>query len=422
MLTSRIFYKSFSSFPNILKIQSNSTIQKFKTPFSTFPTPTSFSTLEFQDPILLTPGPLTTSLSVKQASLHDLGSRDSNFLNVVRSIRESVLEISEVDPNQYTCVLLQGSGTFIVEASIGTLTPKTSSSGGILVLSNGNYGERIYSITQYLNRESVIETVEQDEIFTAEKVEKILQKLEKTNQKIDTVAIVQSETTSGLINPVEEIGEMVIKKYNKKFIIDAMSSFGVIHVDPVKCPYTSLIASSNKCLEGLPGVGFSIIRKDVLEKCKGNSHSLAMDLYEQNVYMNKNNNQWRFTPPTHVLLSFYQAIQEFKNEGGREGRYKRYKENSQTLLKGMKEMGFDCILDDEKQGPIIHTFLLPQNDNFEFERFYNLVKSKGFVLYPGKVTKVPSFRIGSIGRINSSHIKSALNAISQSLKEMDVKL
>eukprot|EP01098_Paradermamoeba_levis_P006956 TRINITY_DN2886_c0_g4_i3.p1 TRINITY_DN2886_c0_g4~~TRINITY_DN2886_c0_g4_i3.p1 ORF type:complete len:413 (-),score=127.04 TRINITY_DN2886_c0_g4_i3:64-1302(-) len=364
------------------------------------------------DPVLLTPGPLTTSLSVKEAVLHDFGSRDQKFMDINKSIRERLLDIAEVTADQYVAVPIQGSGTFAVEAAIGTLTHPTKSK--VLVLANGAYGLRMAKICQYLKRKYVLLQKNEDEAINAEEVESILKK----DPEITHVGVIQSETTSGIINPVDQIGE-VVQKFSKKFIVDAMSSFGVIGLDTKNVNYDAIIASSNKCLEGLPGMAFAITKKSTLEQCQGNSHSLALDLYDQNIQMNQTN-QWRFTPPTHVIVSFEQAIQEYLAEGGRKGRNQRYVENCNTLISGMRQLGFKTLIADHLQGPIIVTFHMPADKNFHFQTFYDRLKDKKYVIYPGKLTVAPSFRIGCIGRIFKSDILDALKVIEETLKEMKV--
>eukprot|EP01097_Dermamoeba_algensis_P000980 TRINITY_DN1363_c0_g1_i2.p1 TRINITY_DN1363_c0_g1~~TRINITY_DN1363_c0_g1_i2.p1 ORF type:complete len:390 (-),score=79.15 TRINITY_DN1363_c0_g1_i2:45-1214(-) len=365
-----------------------------------------------KDPVLLTPGPLTTSLSTKEAALHDYGSRDQRFLDINSRIRKSILDIAGVGHDKYVTVPVQGSGTFAVEATIGTLTNTETSK--ILVLANGAYGIRMGRICQYLKRKHTVVSKNEDEIVTPQDAEKAL----SADPSITHVGVIHSETTSGVLNPVDEIGK-VVQKYQKKFIVDAMSSFGVIGLDTKNINYDAIVASSNKCLEGLPGMAFAICKKSTLEQCQGNSHSLALDLFDQNKGFSENN-QWRFTPPTHVIAAFDQAIKEYNEEGGREGRYRRYRENCQVLVDGMRALGFKTLLPDETQGPIIVTFHMPKDPRFNFQKFYDSLKEVGYVIYPGKLTVAPSFRIGCIGRIDKSDIKGALKAIVATLKEMQV--
>ena len=360
---------------------------------------------------LLTPGPLTTSLSVKHAMLRDWGSRDQAFIAITTNIRERLVKMVGGE-DTHVCVPVQGSGTFAVEATFGTLVPKD---GKVLVLVNGAYGRRIGQILSRLGRAYLSHE-------TYENVPCCVQKLDdklKEEPSITHVAIVHCETTSGLLNPVEEVAR-VVAKYDRRLIVDSMSAFGAIPINVNCCPFDALMASSNKCLEGVPGMAYAIIRKESLQEAEGNSHSLSLDLYEQWRGFLKNG-QWRFTPPTHVLASFEQALLEHEEEGGVKGRGARYQKNCDILMQVMVEMGFKPFLPPELQAPIILTFYSPADPNFDFETFYKDLAGRGYLIYPGKLTQKASFRIGCIGQVHPAQMREALSAISETINRMGVK-
>lgn len=366
------------------------------------------------DKLLFTPGPLTTSLTVKEAMLHDLGSRDVAFIDIVRKIRTKLLGMGQVSQELgYETIIMQGSGTFGVEA---VLTSTVPANGHILVLINGAYGERMTKMLEYANIKYDTLRYAENESPRAEDVEKFL----TDNPSVTHVATVHCETTTGIFNPIQKIGE-VVKRFNKTYIVDAMSSFGAVPVDIKTCNIDFLVSSSNKCIEGVPGFSFTIASKTALEQCKGRARSLSFDLYAQWEGL-ENNGQFRFTPPTHALLAFYQAILEHEQEGGVEGRAERYKANYDTLMAGMREMGFKEYLEPEKQGYIISSFIYPEDKNFDFQKFYMLLNERDLVIYPGKLSQVDCFRIGNIGHMGKKEIEKLLAAIEEVLKEMNVSL
>ncbi|MCO5401202.1 2-aminoethylphosphonate--pyruvate transaminase [Ralstonia soli] len=364
------------------------------------------------DPILLTPGPLTTSARTKEAMLRDWGSWDSDFNQITGRLREQILRIVHGEAT-HECVPLQGSGTFSVEAAIGTLVPRD---GHVLVPINGAYCQRIAKICGYLNRRlSTYEYTESEQIRAAD-----IDRLLKEDPSITHVALVHCETGTGVLNPLDEIAQ-VVARHGRGLIIDAMSSFGAIEIDARTTPFDALIAASGKCLEGVPGMGFVIARRTVLEQCAGNSHSLAMDLYDQWVYMRKTT-QWRFTPPTHVVVALDTALQQYWEEGGLAARGGRYARNCQALIDGMAELGLNTFLDHAVQAPIIVTFHAPDDPNYDFKTFYQEVKRRGYIIYPGKLTQIETFRIGCIGHFGEAGIPGAVAAIREALTSMGVQL
>jgi len=364
------------------------------------------------DKKLLTPGPLTTSKTTKEAMLHDWGSRDKNFIELNRSIRKSLVKLIDGE-NLFECVPMQGSGTFAVEAMIGSLT-KTSSK--ILILINGAYGQRMKKICEYHKRAYIVYEVAEHEVHDLLEIENIID----NNKDLTHVFGVYCETTSGILNPIKSMADLVNKK-NLSFFIDAMSAFGALPLSAKNLSFDAVAASSNKCLEGVPGVGFVIVKKAIIENAKGNCHSLSLDLFDQWQAMEKNA-QWRFTPPTHVLAAFYQALKEHHAEGGVQGRHDRYMQNCEIICKGMKEMGFRQLLPDHLQAPIIITFMQPNDPNFKFGEFYDALSEKGFLIYPGKLTIANTFRIGCIGYLTSNDMSEAIKTVKETIQELNIQL
>ena len=367
------------------------------------------------EPLLLTPGPLSTSTKTKNAMLRDWGSRDTKFIALTQEITRKLENIAGVDDNspQYDCVLIQGSGTFAIEATIDTLIPADANT---LVLINGAYGRRMAKICKIHKRSYVVLETEENAPPSGIQVSKIL----KEDESITHVLAVHCETTSGILNPISEISQAV-RSAGRQLIIDAMSSFGALDLNISKLKCTAIVASSNKCLEGVPGVGFAIIDRTVLVNSENNATSLSLDLFDQWQNFNKTG-QWRFTPPTHVLAALGQALNEHETDGGVEGRRKRYQDNCEALIKGMTALGFKPYLRNNLQAPIIVTFLQPEIARFQFLKFYNRLLNLGFMIYPGKLTKVDTFRVGCIGQIKTADINNLVGAVSSVLLEMGLKL
>ncbi len=362
------------------------------------------------DPYLLTPGPLTTSLSVKQAMLHDYGSRDASFIDLnARSLERLVGIVNGA--GSHVAVPLQGSGTFVVEAMIGNFVP---ADGKLLILINGAYGQRIKKICDYYGRNYIVQESPEDVPVNSVQLDAALD----NDTSITHVVVVHCETTSGILNPLREISE-VVARHRRSLLIDSMSAFGALPLDADEIEFDAVVASSNKCLEGAPGMGFCVARESALEQTEGNSPSLVLDLYDQWRAMQQNR-QWRFTPPTHVLLAFDQALTEYLEEGGVAGRGGRYRQNCELLVAGMRAMGFKTLLPDELQAPIIITFHMPTNPGFDFAAFYDGLKDQGYVIYPGKLTVADSFRMGCIGRLGTAQIEGALEAVAGLLTDFGI--
>jgi len=365
---------------------------------------------ETGDPLLLTPGPLTTSKKVKAVMVHDWGSRDATFLKINSEVLTRLPEIVN-GAADYVTVPMQGSGTFAVEAMLTTFVP---ANGKVLLLINGAYGHRAKKILDIARREIVVHETPEDTPPDMAAVERALK-----DTSITHVFAVHCETTSGVLNPIGEIGALA-RKYRKSFLLDSMSAFGALPLDAQAIGPDAVAASSNKCIEGVPGLGFVICRKVALENTAGNATTLVLDLHDQWKNFEKTG-QYRFTPPIHVIVSFHQALMEFFEEGGQPGRGKRYAENCKVLIDGMRALGFEPLLSDNLQAPIIVTFRMPADPRFKFQEFYDRLKERGYVIYPGKLTVADSFRIGCIGRLYPDHMRGALAAIRDILDELGVK-
>jgi 2-aminoethylphosphonate-pyruvate transaminase len=353
-------------------------------------------------PYLLTPGPLTISRQTKEAMLRDWGSWDADFNAITGRIRSRLVAIVHGE-GTHECVPMQGSGTFAVEAAIGTLVPR--SSGHVLVPQNGAYCQRIARMSRILGLKVTTIDYAEDQPVSADDVEAAL----KADPSITHVALVHCETSAGILNPLEAVAA-VVERQQRGLIVDAMSSFGALSIDARKIRFDAVIAASGKCLEGAPGMGFVIARRAALEAAEGNSHSLALDLHDQWVYMQKTT-QWRYTPPTHVVAAFDCAIEQYLAEGGQEARGARYAANCRALIEGMSHLGLKSFLSPDVQAPIIVTFHAPDHPNYTFKGFYEAVKARGYILYPGKLTTRDTFRVGCMGQLGERGIEGAVDAV-----------
>jgi 2-aminoethylphosphonate-pyruvate transaminase len=361
-----------------------------------------------RDKILLTPGPLTTTLRTKLAMLKDWGSWDADFNAVTARVRHGLLDIIHA-ADSHVVVPLQGSGTFSVEAAVATLVPHD---GHVLVLDNGAYCKRAARLATLMGRKTSSLVVDEAEPVDPAALEQFLQ----NDPSVTHVVLIHCETGAGVLNPLQAVAD-VCERHQVGLIVDAMSSFAALEIDTRTTRFDALIAASGKCLEGVPGMGFVFVRKKVLAQCEGRSQSLAMDLYDQYIYMEKTG-QWRFTPPTHVVVALAEAIAQFEEEGGQPARLARYTHNYETLLAGMQALGFKPFLRPAVQAPIIVTFHAPDIAGYDFKRFYAAVRARGFLLYPGKLTQIETFRVGCIGAITSHEIHQAVHAIELALHDL----
>ncbi len=364
------------------------------------------------EPYLLTPGPLTTSLAVKRAMLRDWGSWDDDFRAMTKTLRAKLIAMMGPGGEAFDCVPMQGSGTFAVESALGTLIPREAKT---LVLANGAYGMRAALTLKYLGREHVV--LDKGDYLPPRGAE--VAAILAADPAISHVVAVHCETSSGILNPLAEISDAV-EAAGRKLLVDAMSSFGAIPVEPAQMRYEALVSSANKCIEGVPGFGFLLARKKALEAAKGTAQSLSLDAHAQWQTMNATG-QWRFTPPTHTVAAFLEALRAHEAEGGVAGRGARYARNRDLVVAGMRDLGFETLLADRWLSPIIVTFFCPADPAFSFSRFYDLMKARGFIIYPGKLTRVDSFRIGCIGQLDEAVMTRVVDAARTALEEMGVR-
>ncbi len=363
-----------------------------------------------RDAILLTPGPLTTTQRTKLAMLRDWGSWDTAFIALTAEIRQQLVSIVHGE-GSHVVVPLQGSGTFSVEAAVATIVPRD---GHVLVLDNGAYCKRLGTVATMMGRRTTLLPHAEDAPVSPQALEAKL----AADPSISHVGFIHCETGTGVQNPLKAVAE-VCARHGTGLIVDAMSSFAALPIDARELQFDALVAASGKCLEGVPGMGFVFIRQAVLAGCAGNSHSLAMDLYDQQAYMEKTG-QWRFTPPTHVVAALAEAIRQFVEEGGQPARLRRYRANCAALVGGMQALGFVPFLDPAIQAPIILTFHAPAEPAYEFRRFYEAVRARGFILYPGKLTQRETFRVGCIGAIGPNEMRQAVDAVAEAMREMGI--
>ncbi|MFO7765220.1 MAG: 2-aminoethylphosphonate--pyruvate transaminase [Pelovirga sp.] len=354
--------------------------------------------------LLLTPGPLSTTATVKEVMLRDWCTWDRDYNNIVQQIRAELVALA-TPVTGYTAVLMQGSGTFSVEATLTSAIPAT---GKLLVLANGAYGDRMGEIARCIGLAVRIESFGEISPVDPDRVRRVLAE----DRDISHVAVVHCETTTGMLNPVDAIGA-VVKDVGKTYIVDAMSSFGGMPINIQSLQADFLISSANKCIQGVPGFGFVVARTEVLEGCEGNARSLSLDLYDQWRTMEEGGGKWRFTSPTHVVRAFAQALEELQQEGF-DNRCQRYAVNQRCLVEGMRQLGFSTLLPDVLQSPIITSFHSPAAADYSFSAFYKALKQQGFVIYPGKVTVADTFRIGNIGDVYPDDIDQLLVAVENS--------
>src|SRR3982750_587838 len=363
-----------------------------------------------RDAILLTPGPLTTTERTKRAMLRDWGSWDASFNTVTTELRRQLLAIVHGE-GTHAVVPLQGSGTFAGEAAVATIVPRD---GHVLVLDNGAYCKRLGRLAPLLGRRTTILGHAEDGPVSPVELDAAL----KADPSITHVGFIHCETGTGVLNPLAAIAD-VCARHGRGLIVDAMSSFAALPIDAREVRFDALVAASGKCLEGVPGMGFVFIRNDILAAAAGNSHSLAMDLHDQHVYMERTG-QWRFTPPTHVVAALAEAMRQYEEEGGQPARLARYTANCEALVGGMDALGFVPFLPPDIQAPIIVTFHAPADPRYQFNAFYEAVKARGFILYPGKLTQLETFRVGCIGAIGPAEMTEAVTAVGAALKALGI--
>jgi 2-aminoethylphosphonate-pyruvate transaminase len=351
--------------------------------------------------------------------LVDYGSRDKLFLSAVSDVRNGLLEAAGASQaSGYECVIVQGSGTMGVESVVSSAVPKD---GKLLILVNGAYGHRIAKMCSYFSiAHEVLEWADSKAVDVDEAMAK-LRKDAESGKSITHVAVIHHETTAGVLNPLEQLAKEVKSAFpHLVLIVDSMSAFGAYDLQ-MDWGIDFAVSSANKCIEGVPGFSFALCRRSELEKCKGVGRSLSLDLYDQWKNM-ETTGQFRFTPPTHAILAFRQALQEWQAEGGAQGRYARYRANYDVLEKEMSAMGFKFYVNGPHRSHLISTFLMPADPKFQFQTFYDSLAARGHVIYPGKLAAGASFRFGTIGRLFPRDFEQLIAAVRAACGEMGVAL
>ena len=356
--------------------------------------------------ILLTPGPLNCSEIIKNAMLKDYGSRDTKFIDIISNIRNNILTISNIDKSLYTTILIPGSGTYGIES---TITSSIKNDGKIAIFSNGAYGIRMTQIASINKIPYLHIKIDNNKIITKEHILDIF----KNNTNITHISLVHHETTTGILNPIDDIVKCInnyniVNNKNIKIIIDAMSSYGGIPIDFSNNNIDFLISSSNKCIESVPGFSFVIAKIKSLHEIEGIERSLSLALYPQWKNM-EDTHQFRFTPPTHSLVAFNKALEILIKEGGVIERNRRYIQYNNIIRTRFNKMGFKTYLTNN-YGCIITTFYYPTL-NFDFNKFYNFLSQENIIIYPGKLSNENVFRIGNIGNISLDELYNTLEKI-----------
>ena len=358
------------------------------------------------DYLLLTPGPLSTTATVRAAMLQDSCTWDADYnLGVVEPIRRELVRLATGPEyeSDYSAVLLQGSGSYVVESVLGSAIGVDEC---LLIINNGAYGARMGEMARCLG----LRHHELDCGETTRPEPAAIEAMLARHPEITHLAMVHCETTTGMLNPLDEVAELCQRR-GIRLIVDAMSSFGGIPIDMGRLGIEFLISSANKCIQGVPGFGFVIARRAALMACAGRARSVSLDLHAQWQTMEQQGGKWRFTSPTHTVLAFAQALRELDEEGGIAARHQRYSENQRTLVAGMAELGFAPLLPEKWQSPIITAFYSPAHPDYRFADFYQRLKAQGFVIYPGKVSQADCFRIGNIGDVTPARVRALLAAM-----------
>ncbi|WP_454009519.1 2-aminoethylphosphonate--pyruvate transaminase [Aeromonas sp. Marseille-Q7275] len=358
------------------------------------------------DYLLLTPGPLSTTATVRAAMLQDSCTWDADYnLGVVEPIRRELVRLATGPEyeSDYSAVLLQGSGSYVVESVLGSAI---GSDECLLIINNGAYGARMGEMARCLG----LRHHELDCGETTRPEPAAIDAMLARHPEITHLSMVHCETTTGMLNPLDEVAGLCQRR-GIRLIVDAMSSFGGIPIDMGRLGIEFLISSANKCIQGVPGFGFVIARRAALTACAGRARSVSLDLHAQWQIMEQQGGKWRFTSPTHTVLAFAQALRELEEEGGIAARHQRYGENQRTLVAGMAELGFAPLLPEKWQSPIITAFYSPAHPDYRFVDFYQRLKAQGFVIYPGKVSQADCFRIGNIGDVTPERVRELLAAM-----------
>lgn len=359
-------------------------------------------------PLLLTPGPVSVSATTKQVMMIDRPSGDVEFQTDVSQARDYLVELVN-GRGAYTAIPVPGSATYANEGVIATLVPP---GGKVLLHTNGVYGDRLIEICAANGTPHVVLRTRPFAPATPEAFEAVL----CADPAITHVMVVHCETSTGMLNPLEPVAE-ICRRHAKGLLIDAVASFGAMAIDARALGFHAVTLSSNKCMQGVPGVGWAIVQQHALEAARGVCRSLSLDLWDQNQHMQRTG-AFRFTPPTHVVAAFAQACREHAAEGGSAARLSRYRRNWHRLIDGMRQMGFSTVVPDEHASPIVATFHNPPDPAFSFDALFQGMKRRGFVIFPGRLAIADTFRIGCMGDVTEDDIGAAMAALAETLVEM----
>jgi 2-aminoethylphosphonate-pyruvate transaminase len=362
------------------------------------------------NPLLLTPGPVSTSLSTKMVMLKDRASGGAEFQADLKFARDYMVGLVG-GQDAYTAIPLPGSATYANEAVIAALVPP---GGKLLIHTNGVYGDRLIEMCTHIGKAyAVLRTPPFTPATTAQFETAI-----RADPALTHVMVVHCETSTGVLNPLGALAD-ICRRHSKGLLIDAVASFGAIDIDAKRLGFQAVTVSSNKCMQAAPGIGWSVVQKTVLENAKGNCPSLALDLWDQSQHMDRTG-AFRFTPPTQVLAAFAQACREHQAEGGTPARLARYRRNWRRLVDGMRQMGFSTVVPDEFASPIVATFHNPDHPAFSFQKLFEGMQRRGFVIFPGRLALADTFRIGCMGEVTEADIAEAMTAVAETMAEMGV--
>jgi len=346
--------------------------------------------------ILLNPGPATTTDTVKNSLLvPDICPREKEFGELMKRVMKKLVDVIHGGP-EYTSVIFTGSGTAAIEACITSVVPHDKK---IFIINNGAYGKRMVQIAK-INK---IDCIHYEEAVNKEiNLNSIESFLKQNKREISHLAIVHHETTTGMLNPVNEICK-ISNSFGIECIVDAMSSYAGIPINIKEMNADFLISSSNKCIQGMAGLSFVISRVSSLDKLNNiPPRSLYLDLLGQFQSLKKTN-QMRFTPAVQIFYALEQALNEYFEETAIR-RYERYKNSYDVLIRGLKDLGFKLYLPDHLHSKLLTTIYEPTNSAYSFNEMHDYLYEKGYTIYPGKCNNENTFRIANIGQIDQTDI------------------
>ncbi len=354
--------------------------------------------------ILLNPGPVNIRESVRNALLkEDICHREEEFTLLLRSIRAKLLEVYNLDPKKYKVIILAGSGTAAIEASICSLVTQNKK---FLVITNGVYGERMVEIARVYSIPTIKLSYEYGKRINIIEVEDILKK-----EALSMVAVVHHETTTGILNPLEEIGTLLKEYPGKFFMVDGISSFGGEVLDFEGWGIGVLVGTANKCLQSVPGCSFVVARQDILEQARREINPRSVYLNLLNYYHYQEEGTFPFTPPIQIMYALNQALDELLKEGI-ERRIERYRRLASMVRERAKGINLKTFLDGSLSSNILTSFHLPEGISYAY--LHDVLKEKGFVIYAGQSglsNKI--FRIANMGEISESDIERLFEAIGE---------